>query len=400
MRYIAPAGTKISFLNILNWFKNIVFKNNVLGQFKNLIKDSFHIKHVFFFGTGRTGMSFLLKTLYELDNKKRNEVIVPSYTCYSVPASAEFAGLKVRILDIDPKTLDYNHAKLEDTNFDNVLALVSSNLYGIPNNLPALEKLAKKKKIYFIDDAAQSLGAKVQDRFAGTFGDAGLFSLDKGKNLTSLDGGIIVTNSDKIAKKLQFYEDQLLPTNILNTTSFIFKVLIYSIFLHPFFYWIPTKLPFLNLGTTRYDAQMPLFKYDKVRSALGIEMFRHLKSITSSKVKNGIKLRLKLKDLPGVFLPKADKNSMSVYLRVPVLVDVNVKDKIVEALNIKGIGASGSYPKSILDVDEIKHFCNQKLSTADRGRQVAKEIITLPTHVFLNNKDIRIIYNTFKQILQ
>lgn len=79
--------------------------------------------------------------------------------------------------------------------------------------------------------------------------------------------------------------------------------------------------------------------------------------------------------------------------------DAEIRDSIIEALNENGIGASGSYPKSILDVLEVKNICNLAESKADMGRRVANEIITLPTHFYVQDKHIDKIFNTFKQFL-
>ena len=94
---------------------------------------------------------------------------------------------------------DYDYQKLSGIDFTKVLCIVSSNLYGIPDHLVRLEQIASEHGIFLIDDAAQCMGGRVDGKFSGTFGDAGLYSLGMGKNITSIEGGIIVTNSDDMA---------------------------------------------------------------------------------------------------------------------------------------------------------------------------------------------------------
>lgn len=397
MRYIAPAGTKITFSDLTYAFINLIKSKDVLEDFRKAICEKFDVKYCFFWGTGRTGMAFLLKALCDLDKRKRNEVIIPSYTCYSVPASIEYAGLKVRICDIDLNTLDYDHEKLNNQNFQNVLAIISANLFGIPNNLSKLERLAKEKNVYFIDDAAQAMEAQFENRFVGTFGDAGLFSLDKGKNITTINGGITITNSDEIAEKLKSYQLALNKVNVLNKTILGFKFIIYAIMLKPVFYWIPNSLPFLKLGITIYDKNMPLSKYTELQAALAFQLLKKLRSISDNRVKNASEIFEHLKTIEKIELPFISANSKPVFLRFPLLVNYLERSKILTYLNTNRIGATGSYPQSVFEIPETQSLLNKQCSYGENGKVVAKQIITIPTNEYVKKKDKEKIYSVFHE---
>ena len=216
MKQIAPAGTPISLKDLTAWLKSLSSPTATLRQYEEAICQYFGIRHCFFLSTGRAAMVVLLQALAESSETKRDKVVIPSYTCFSVPSSIIKAGLKVKVCDINPETLDYDYQKLAQTDFSEVLCIISANLYGIPNNLDKLEKLARENGIHMLDDAAQCMGGQTADgRFAGTFGDAGLFSLDKGKVITSMNGGIIVTNSDQLASKIKSEVELLNPPSFL-----------------------------------------------------------------------------------------------------------------------------------------------------------------------------------------
>lgn len=190
-------------------------------------------------------MCFLFQCLQKLgNNDQKNEILVPGYTCYSVASSAIMAGLKVRICDIDPDTLSYDLEQLNSVDFSRVLCVVTANLYGLPDDLQQIEQILRANKVYLVDDAAQCLGGLVEGRPSGTFGIAGLYSLDKGKNITSLQGGIIVTNDDDLAGLLQQEYQSLAENSPVDNTLECLKILIYFFFLHPAMYWIPSRLPF------------------------------------------------------------------------------------------------------------------------------------------------------------
>ena len=144
MNYLAPSGTPIHLSHILKWLSGSLHAQEVLESFAGKIKNSFNVKHCLFLSSGRTALYLLLQCLHELNgDTSKNQVIIPSYTCFSVPGSVEKANLQVRVCDIDPATLSYDIEKLSQFDFSKVLAIVTSNLYGIPNELPEIEKVAK-----------------------------------------------------------------------------------------------------------------------------------------------------------------------------------------------------------------------------------------------------------------
>ena len=74
-----------------------------------------------------------------IGDSTRNEVIIPAYNCYSVPAAIQRAGLKPRLCDVRPATLGIDTDKLAGRDYSRVLAVLSANLYGVPNDLGAIE---------------------------------------------------------------------------------------------------------------------------------------------------------------------------------------------------------------------------------------------------------------------
>jgi dTDP-4-amino-4,6-dideoxygalactose transaminase len=239
---LAPSGTPITIRELLKWLILQPVAARILEEFRAAICHRYRLRHCFFVSSGRAAMYLLFRVLSTLAGSGKTDIIVPSYTCYSVPAAAIRAGLRVRILDIDPVTLSFDLDQLAHTDFSKVLAIVSSNLYGIPNDLPAIAAIARQHGVYFIDDAAQSLGALMDGQPVGGFGDAGLYSLDKGKNITSIQGGILVTQSDTIAAEIRKELAQLPAPPWQRTLAQAIQLLIYGILLRPWLYWIPARL--------------------------------------------------------------------------------------------------------------------------------------------------------------
>ena len=380
LRQIAPAGTPIKITEIILWILDIATGKDRTTELCEKIKKKYKTKHCYLMSSGRAAMAMLFKIIKDNnDNSLRNEVVIPSYTCYSVAAAAEIAGLKVRICDIDRKSLGYDSNKLNKIDFRKVLIIVSSNLYGYPNDLSSIEKIAIDNEITFIDDAAQSMNAKYNNRYAGTYGDIGLFSLDKGKNITSLQGGIIITNNDNLAKSIEHKISELPQPGLLNKTLEFTKLIIYSLLLKPWLYWIPEKATFLGLGKTLYTTDYYFSQYSPHLASISNKLFDRIDELTQQRCNNSQLIKNKIKNLPGLHFIQYENCSEPACLRLPVFLDdINKRDIIMKTLLSSGIGATSSYPNSISSLEEVKSFL-VKDSENKNGNYIAKHIITLPT---------------------
>lgn len=354
-----------------------------------MIRHRFGVRHCELTSTGRAGLTLLLKGMRRLAPPDRDEVVIPSYTCYSVAASIAKAGLRPRIVDISPGTLDYSPDALGRTNFSRVLALIATNLYGSPSDLPALGSLARSHGVFLIDDAAQAMGASIGGRCSGSWGDAGLFSFDKGKNISAIDGGVLVTSSDELARALRLETAGLPRAGAAASVTHVVKALAYFTLLRPWLYGIPTKIPQLALGKTVYTTEFPLQHSDPSLVALGLVMMRRLDDFTRARQANAAAWLEGLRPLTGVETIPPATGSRAVYLRLPVLLpDRAARDATLNALTAAGIGASGSYPRSIVDVPEVQGLAANPSTPAPGGRSVAERIVTLPTHPFVTRADI------------
>src|SRR5687767_12905029 len=157
MRYLAPSGAPIRLSDLARWAGRALTPANSHAALADLVREKFGVRHAAFTSTGRAGMTLMLQAMRRLAGPARDEVVMPSYTCYSVAASAVKAGLKVRLVDINPDTLDIDQDDLARNDLTRVLAIVATNLYGLPNDLPALSAIARRHGVFLIDDAAQAM---------------------------------------------------------------------------------------------------------------------------------------------------------------------------------------------------------------------------------------------------
>src|SRR3990170_1526145 len=399
MRQIAPSGTPIRMADLAALVLGAFSQPRNLELFRDAVCASFGVRHCFFVSSGRAAMTLILRSLWALSDRRKTEVVVPSYTCYSVPASIRKAGLDVRVCDVDSVSFGYDLRRLEEMDFSNVLCIVTSNLYGIPDDLPALERIAVRHDIRLIDDAAQCMGGRVDGRFAGTFGDAGLFSLDKGKNITTIEGGIIVTRFDEMADALRIEYERLPSSEFSRSAINFLKMILYAVFLRPGLYWIPNRLPFLGLGSTVYSEEFAVEKYHAILAGLGVRLLERLREINEVRIANAEFLMKGLEGTPRLVLPAPGEQASPVYLRFPVrFLDEDGRDRCIAELRRLGISASPSYPGAVNDIPEVRAGLREEETRLPGGRILTKRIVTLPTHPYVRRDDLVTMVDVIRQV--
>jgi perosamine synthetase len=388
LRHVAPAGAPIRLTDLARAAGLALSGRDVVARLRDDIRRRFGVRHAYLACTGRAGMTILLRALRRQADPQRNEVILPSYTCYSVAASVVKAGLRPRLMDIDPETLDYHVDPLEAADFTSALAIVACNLYGFPSDIQALRRVARRHGVFLVDDAAQAMGARVAGEWSGTGGDFGLFSFDKGKNVSAIDGGVVVTNDDALAMSFEREWEGVRAPGAGEVCAQVAKALTYSVLLHPSLYWIPNRIPQLGLGRTVFTTEFPLESPTRFLTALGAEVLPRLEELTRARTANATALTAALRTIPGLQFIAPRVDASPAFLRLPVLLpDPDTRDRALAALTRAGIGASRSYPASLADVPELQQYVGA-VPRASGGRQVAQRILTLPTHPFVSADDI------------
>lgn len=389
-RHVAPAGSPIAPGDIVRAMIAAAKRSDGRSLAEH-VAERFGVRHAVTTSTGRAGMTLLLRAMRRI-RPDRTEVVLPSYTCYSVAACTMKAGLRPRLVDIHPATLDFVPARLERLDLSRTLAVVATNLYGLANDLPRLRTLARAQGAFLIDDAAQSMGATAAGEWSGTLGDAGLFSFDKGKPASAIDGGAVVTNSDEIGDAVRREVGSLASRPLVASMVPITKAVLYAGLLRPRLYWIPNGIPFLGLGRTEYSTEFPVGGPDRFLAELGVLALGRLDQYVEIRRRNATALISALRPLEQIHAIQPLPGTAPSYLRLPVLMeDRGIRDRALASLHQAGIGATASYPRSLADVPELAETMRNQAGEAAGGRLVADRILTLPTHPYVTAADIRTI---------
>ncbi len=138
-----------------------------------------------------------------------DKVIVPSFTYVASANAVEYTGAEVVFCDIDLQTFNIDETLLEAIiqNDSSIKAIMPVNLFGLCANMPYIMELAKKYGLKVIEDSACGFDGWIGEKHSGTFGDAGCFSFHPRKSICTGEGGMLITNDEKIATKVSQLKD-------------------------------------------------------------------------------------------------------------------------------------------------------------------------------------------------
>lgn len=382
-RVIPPAAVPIPARCLLEGFLALFHGKRVLEKREGELRQYFGVKHVFLLSSGKAALTVILRALKQ-HCPDRDEVLIPAYTCFSVPSAIVKAGLKVALCDIDPATFDFDDRLLEGSINDRTLCVVPDHLFGIPANMDRIIALCRTKGVLIVEDASQAMGGRYRDQWLGTLGDVGFFSLGRGKNLTCGSGGIIITNSDSIAAKIREEYERLEYPSLIEIFREFLKVMLLMLFMRPSLYWFPAGLPFLRLGETIFYRDFPIKRLSGMQASLlkdwqpRLERANEWRRQISTELKKTFHINLLRECIP--------------YLRFPVLVESHaIRDTLF--FKKKPLGLSCMYPVPVNEIKEIGYMFVGKLYPC--AKDVSERILTIPTHQFVSIKDRRMLHQAF-----
>ncbi|MCF8108011.1 MAG: DegT/DnrJ/EryC1/StrS family aminotransferase [Desulfohalobiaceae bacterium] len=392
-RTLPPAAAPLTLQDLINGFHGLIRPEREIHRFSTELRTSFQTDHVFLVSSGQAALTLILRALHRL-YPDRDEVLIPAYTCYSVPAAVVRAGLKIRLCDIDPQTLDFVQRKLANllekwqTGTSRILALVPVHLFGLPADMQGIRRLAETSDIPLVEDAAQAMGAKTTGQFCGKLGHAGFFSLGRGKALSTVAGGVILTEDKRLGQSLASEIEALDKTGSLDALKQIFQAVSLICLLRPGMFWLPKGLPFLQLGQTVYDPAFCMARFSGFQAGLSRNWKQRLQAFQSARAEHARYYAKRFQEARPDSDPLLQKCAHWAQngIRYPVLIpDAARRKQLLDKSEALGLGLMPGYPESINTLPQLrKRFQGQAFPGAE---QTATQLITLPVHPYVRNRD-------------
>ena len=184
------------------------FHPEMVRRFENVFAEWNGSKYAFAFMGGRVALS---ACIHAIELKPGDEAILPGYTCVVVPNAFLYAGIKIVYCDIELDTFGLNAACLEDRISANTRAILLPHHYGLVcRDYEKIIEIAHRHGLFVIEDCCHGTGAEYKGRKIGNLGDMAFYSMEQSKVLTTIQGGIAVTNNELLAKRTREYWVQAL----------------------------------------------------------------------------------------------------------------------------------------------------------------------------------------------
>jgi len=312
-----------------------------------------------------------------IDIKPGDEVILPSYTFVSTANSFYIRGAKLRFVDIKEDTLNIDENKIEESVTPETRAIIVVHYAGVSCEMDKIMEIAKKNKLYVIEDAAQGIESKYRNKYLGSIGDIGCYSFHETKNVTCGEGGAICINNGNFYERAEIIREK--GTNRSK-----------------FFRGEVDKYTWVDIGSSYLPSE--------ILSAFLYAQLENIKIINESRKNSWSYYYDSLEDLEGKgFLKRpfinesCEHNAHMFYI---ILNNSNTRDLLIKHLKRRGILAVFHYlPLHLSPMGISMGYNKGDFPVTER---ISSTILRLPLYYNIKRKDqdiiVKALYNFFKNV--
>jgi dTDP-4-amino-4,6-dideoxygalactose transaminase len=247
-----------------------------VAKFENMLSEYFGGRQVRCLSSATAGLQL---ALLALDLKAGDEVITTPMTFVATLNTIVQAGGRPVLVDIDPDTRNIDASLIEAAITEKTRVIMPVHFTGLPVDLGAVYELAKKHRLRVIEDSAQAIGSGYDGKRVGAFGDIQVMSFHPNKNMTTGEGGAIVTDDADIIRAIERMRFHGIDRNAFNR--------------------------FAKGGSQHYDVVAPGFKYNMmdIQAAIGLHQLPMLDGFIEARTRLAARYQEAFADLPNVSLP-------------------------------------------------------------------------------------------------
>ncbi|HWH52797.1 MAG TPA: DegT/DnrJ/EryC1/StrS family aminotransferase [Gemmatimonadaceae bacterium] len=376
LRRLPPVAPRVSPAELGRAFvQAFAGKGNVVARAHQSLSGHFDAPAAVMTDSGTAALVLALR----LAASRTGVVAFPGYACVDLAAAARFAGVRVRLYDIDPETLSPDLESVERAVGRGVDALVVAHLFGYPADVTGVRRIAAQHGVALIEDAAQAAAGTLAAKSLGTLGDLVVLSFGRGKGLSVGGGGALLGMtsgwSDRVAQ-LTLAEG---PSRGLSQLA---KSAAQWALGRPSLYSIPAAIPWLRLGEMVYHAA----EEPRPLSVAGCALLPNVLALESHAVSErrhvATELERAIRESSDLTPIAAVATGESGYLRLAV------RDVLARYEPDARLGIVRPYPRTLAEQPELKPALLGGEPATPGAAEARRTVMTLPTHRFLTRKDV------------
>jgi perosamine synthetase len=332
-------------------------------QFEEVVADYAGVRHAVAVSSGTAALHLIVKGL---GIGPGDEVLVPSFTFAASVNAILFERATPVFVDIEPDTLNLAPADVEAKISSRTRAIMAVDVFGHPADYDALEPIAKRHGLALIDDSCEALGAEYRGRRVGSFGRAATFAFYPNKQITTGEGGMLVSDDGELARLARSLRNQ--GRGEMGA-------------------WLEHE----RLGFN--------YRLDEMSAALGLSQMRRLEEILGRRERVARLYSARLKGLSGLRPPVVRPEvRMSWFVYVVVLSEGRERDPIMAALEARGIPVRGYFPPVHLQ-PYIRGLLGGGESRLPVTESVARRTIALPFHGHLRETEVEQVVRALDEVM-
>jgi len=346
--------------------KNWASEGDNVKEFEEKFATCFGYKHAIATSSGTDADICSCTSLYDFGAKRGDEIITPALSFVATANSILAAGFIPKFIDIELETLNIDPSKIETAISDKTKAIMVVHTMGKPCEMDTILKIANANNLKVVEDTCEAHGATYKGKVVGTIGDMGTFSFYVAHLIVCGEGGMVVTNSDKIANIIRSVKSHGRPSN--------------SIY-----------FDFQRIG---YNSRM-----NDLEAAIGLESIEHFDGTFNKRKNNLYKLLELTEELSdySYFIKEENYEKVSPHAFPLVLKDEKYdRNRLYNYLESKGIQCKtlfGSLPTQ----HKAFNFLGYKYGQFPAAEYIGENGLHFGIHQYLNNDDLVYISDTLKE---
>jgi len=325
----------------------ILVADRMVREFEEAFAAYIGVPHAVATSSGTTALQVALEAL---GIGAGDRVITTPFTFAATSHAILHAGARPVFADVDPQSGNLDAAAVDEAvRREGAKAVLAVHLYGLPADLDALGEVVARHGLLLIEDCAQAHGATYRGRKVGSFGDAAVFSFYPTKNMTTGEGGMVLTRDAEVARRARLLVDPRAED------EYVYSVIGYN------------------------------FRLTDVAAAMGLPQLRRLDRLNEVRRHNARALTAGLGRLPWLTPPVELEGATHVYTAYTVR--ARARDSLMAHLAREGIGHKVFYPMLIPHTPAYRALgFDGQFPIAER---LTGEVLSLPVHPALTDEDLR-----------
>jgi perosamine synthetase len=332
-------------------------------EFERLVADYVGVKHSIAVSSGTAALHLIVKSL---GIGPDDEVIVPSFTFAASVNAFLYEGAKPVFVDIEPDTYNLDPEYVEKSITSKTKAIMAVDVFGHPVEWDEINRVGAKHGLKIIDDSCEAIGAEYKGRKIGVFGDAGAFAFYPNKQMTTGEGGMVVTDNDEIARLCRSMRNQ--GRGEMSA-------------------WL------------EHDRLGYNYRLDELSSALGVTQFKRIEEFIKKREEVAEKYTTRLKSYDWVKTQVVRPYvRMSWFVYVLTLQEGMNRDVIIQSMEDEGVPARG-YFLPVHQQKYIREMFGNLDGTLPVTGSIATRTLALPFHNNLTSEEVDTVVEVLKHVV-